>query len=91
MTREETFLRKRGQLGFGSRYICPGCGRQVPKERQVWYGPFVAHRGCTVTCSLCNEAIPEPQLGQPKHATAWCGYPVHIKCKQAEMTADEES
>lgn len=77
-------LRARRSPGFGRAYICPGCGKSVPKERQLWYGSFVAHPNCRIDCGLCGEVIPPPVLGKPKPGANWCDLPVHAACKEAQ-------
>lgn len=69
--------------GFGSRYRCPDCGINVD-SRQGYkrYGPWSAHKGCTVTCALCQRPIEEPAIGKGHTIAAWCGEPVHTSCKE---------
>jgi len=71
--------------GFGSRYKCPTCRQSVNREAGYKrYGAWSAHKGCTVTCALCEKEIPEPAIGSGHLVAAYCGEPVHSACKEAQ-------
>lgn len=71
------------------KYACPGCGGRVmrPEGRHYMLARWSVHNGCTVTCSLCDETIARPAVGQAWKIEAWNGDPVHAACKVKEMGA----
>jgi len=73
----------RPHYGFGSRYKCPGCGKNV--EQGAGYkrlGPFSLHPQCRVSCHLCGEGITPPPVGKAHTVAAFNGDPVHAACKK---------
>lgn len=73
--------------GYASRYKCPTCDKNVGHAGRVRFGPFWAHEGCPVTCTLCGQGIDPPQIGQQLSVEVWLNKPAHRACKQGHMMA----
>lgn len=82
------------QKGYAMPYPqrdCPSCKRYVARTAPgvQRFGPFLAHRECSVRCSLCEEQLQPPGLGQGQTLAAYCGEPAHRECKEAAQAEIE--